>query len=200
MGIKYNPVTGCIMIPHKDDNGRLIGIRQRTLVQEDEIYGKYRPAKLQGVLCNHPLAFNLYGLNVAADNIKKAQRVFIFESEKSVLQYMSYFGIENALAVAVCGSSLSKYQAELLQSYGAKEFVIGFDKDFKELNTEEHYQSNKKLKTIHRKFNQYADISFLYDRNNNLLDYKASPTEGGKEAFLYMWKHRLVLEKEDYEV
>ena len=192
MGIRYNPENGVILIPHKDENGRLIGIRQRTLVQEDEKYGKYRPTKIQNQLCNHPLAFNLYGLDKAKNNIKDMGAALVVESEKSVLQFMSYFGTAADICVAVCGSSLSKYQFQLLLDAGAKEIIIGFDKDFDEIGTEE-YKVVDKLQKIYDKYSPYVNISFLFDKENNQLGYKDSPLDCGKEKFLYLFRNRVIL-------
>ncbi|MGN1342929.1 MAG: hypothetical protein ACI4VL_07065 [Bacilli bacterium] len=38
------------------------------------------------------------------------KKAIVFEGEKSTLLYRSYFGIENDITVACCGSSLSSYQ------------------------------------------------------------------------------------------
>lgn len=186
MHIHYNPVNGSIIIPHFDQNDRLIGIRQRTLVQEDEIYGKYRPARFQNQLCNHPLAFNLYGLNVAKDNINSLRTAIVVESEKSVLQYISYFGTKSNICVAVCGSSLSKYQFQLLLDCGIEELVIGFDKDFESFDSEDYKKVENKLIKLYYKYNPYINISFLFDKENNILGYKDSPLDKGKEAFLHL--------------
>ena len=194
MDIHYDPVHGCILIPHRDMSGRLIGIRQRTLVTEDEVYGKYRPARLLGQLCNHPLAFNLYGLDKAKENIANMKVAIVVESEKAVLQYISYFGTKSNICVAVCGSSLSDYQFQLLKQCGMKELVIGFDKDFQELNTEEHLQLEKKLLKIYDKYNQKVNLSFLFDLENNTLGYKDSPLDCGKEAFLHLWRNRIPIQ------
>ena len=121
MGIKYDPVNGAILIPHRDVDNRLIGIRQRTLIQEQEEFGKYRPAKINGKLLNHPLSANLYGLNIAKDNIKRAETAIVLESEKAAMQAMGYLGIDGTIAVGMCGSNLSKYQFQLLLDSGAKE-------------------------------------------------------------------------------
>ena len=186
MDIKYNPVNGVILIPHYDALGRLIGIRQRTLVKEDEIYGKYRPTRFHGQLCNHPLAFNLYGFDKAKQNIMDMEIAIVVESEKSVLQYISYFGTKSNICVAVCGSSLSNYQFQMLKKCGIKELVIGFDKDFEELKSVEHKQVEKKLMKIYNRYNQEVNVSFLFDLENNVLGYKDSPLDCGKEAFLHL--------------
>lgn len=84
MDIHYDPVNGAILIPHTDEKNRLIGIRERTLVQENEKYGKYRPWRRGDVQYNHPLAFNLYGFYQAKDNIKNLGIAIVVESEFSL--------------------------------------------------------------------------------------------------------------------
>lgn len=192
MGIRYDPLNGTILIPHNDAAGRLVGIRQRTLVQEDEIYGKYRPAKLQGKLCNHPLAFNLYGLDKAKQNINDLRTAIIVESEKSVLQYMSYFGTKANICVAVCGSSLSRYQFQLLLDCGVQELVIGFDKDFQAIGDEDFIKVTSKLQKLYDKYSCYVNVSFLFDKEK-VLGYKNSPLDCGKDAFLYLFRNRVVI-------
>ena len=192
IGIKYDPVNGNILIPHRDENGRLIGIRQRTLIQENEVYGKYRPAKVRGHLCNHPLSFNLFNLNIAKQNIKMAETAIVLESEKAALQAMNYLGIEGTIAVGMCGSSLSKYQFQLLLDSGAKEICIGLDRDFKEHGDDDFHSLIKKLEKLYQKYSTYANISFLFDKEN-LLEYHNSPTDCNKDVFLYLWRNRVVL-------
>ena len=64
---------------------------------------------------NHPLGFNLYNINKSKDNIKNLGIAIVGEGEK-FLTYASYFGMENDITVACCGSSLIWYQVELLLS------------------------------------------------------------------------------------
>ena len=57
--IGYYPGGSQITIPHYDKEGRFIGLRGRTISQEDaERYGKYRPVKINNLLYNHPLGMN----------------------------------------------------------------------------------------------------------------------------------------------
>ena len=81
-GIAFDPITQSIIIPHHNSENQLVGIRQRTLIKEDEKYGKYRPAILNGVMYNHPLGFNLYNLNNSKINISLLKKVIIFEGER----------------------------------------------------------------------------------------------------------------------
>ena len=108
--IGYFPPTGQITIPHFDPNNRFIGLRGRTLVKEEaERFGKYRPLIVGWRQYNHPLGMNLYNLNNSKDNIKQFGMAICFEAEKSCLKYQSYFGIENDISVACCGSNISAY-------------------------------------------------------------------------------------------
>ena len=190
-GICYDPKNCGIVIPHYDINGNLIGIRERTLIQEQaEKYGKYMPAKIAGKMYNHPLSFSVYNLNHSKENIKKIKKAIIFESEKSCLKYRSFFGEENDISCATCGSNFIKYQFWLISSCGAEEIIIGFDRQYKEIGDEEYHRWVKKLKDIAKKYSLYCNITFLFDVKN-LLDYKDAPIDKGPEIFLQLFKERL---------
>ena len=191
--IHYDPLGGNILIPHFDAEGRCIGIRQRTLLKDNEQWGKYRPWKQDGVLYNHPLAFNLYALNWAKHNIQEQEIAVVCESEKACLQFASYFGLANNICVAVCGSSLSRYQFNLLYELGVKEIVIAFDKDFETINSPEREKVEEKLFKIYHKFGSLVNMSFLFDSQCNVLGYKDSPLDCGKDKFLYLFRNRIVL-------
>lgn len=190
--ICFDPKNCGIVIPHRDINNRLIGIRERTLVQENEIYGKYRPAKIGRKMYNHPLSFNLYNLNHSKINISRMKKAFVFEGEKSCLLYRSYFGEENDLSVAVCGSSFINYQAWLLINQGAEEIIICFDKQFKDKGDDEFKKLVRNLKSIHNKYGKYVKISYCFDKKN-LIGYKDSPIDKGKDIFLQLYKERINL-------
>lgn len=191
-GICYDPSYQGIVIPHYDINGKLVGIRERTLIKENENNGKYKPAILNYKQYNHPLGFNLYNLNNSKENIKKIKKVFVFEGEKSCLLYRSYFGGDADISVAVCGSNLINYQVQLLLSLGVEEICIAFDKQFQEIGDDEWKRWTKKLKELNRKYSPLVQISFLFDKKN-LLGYKDSPIDRGPEIFMQLFKERIVL-------
>ncbi len=190
--IAYDPAAQGIVIPHYDMSGNLIGIRERTLVQELEIYGKYRPAILNGKMYNHPLSFNLYNLNNSKDNIKALKKAIIGEGEKFCMMYASYFGLDNDISVACCGSALIWYQVQLLLSLDVEEIIVAFDKQFKEIGDDEFKRWVKKLTDIYNKYNKYVTVSFLFDKWN-LLGYKDSPIDKGKDIFLELCNRRIYL-------
>ena len=191
-GICYDPSAQGIVIPHFDKDGQLVGIRERTLIKENEDTGKYKPAILNYQMYNHPLGFNLYNLNNSKNMISQIKKVIVFEGEKSCLLYQSYFGIENDISVAVCGSSFTKYQVDLLREAGAEEICIAFDKQFKEIGDDEWKNWTKKLKDIHKKYGSLVQVTFMFDLKNN-IGYKDSPIDCGKEIFLKMFNERVAL-------
>ena len=191
--IKYDPVNCSIIIPHYDINEQLIGIRQRTLIKENEKYGKYMPAKLNGELYNHPLSFSLYHLNLSKNNIKKAKKAIIFEAEKSTLLYYTYFGAENDISVACCGSNLIQHQFNLLKDLGVEEIIIAFDKQFQEIGDKEYHQWVNKLTEIHNKYGRNVLVSFVFDKKGDKLGYKDGPLDRGIDIFMELFKERVYL-------
>ena len=192
-GICYDPVNQGIVIPHYDENGALIGIRSRTLIKEEEMYGKYRPAIINGKQYNHPLGFALYNLNNSKDNIARMGLAIVAEGEKSCLKYASMFGAENDISVATCGSNLIQHQVDLLRQYGAKEIVVAFDKQFQVPGDAEFKQWTKKLTALHNKYSKLVNISFIFDKQGDKLGYKESPLDASKEVFLELFKERIRL-------
>lgn len=80
--IAYDPASQGIVIPHYDIDNNLIGIRERTLIKDQEQNGKYKPAIFNGKMYNHPLSFNLYNLNNSKDNIRIIRKAIIFEGKR----------------------------------------------------------------------------------------------------------------------
>lgn len=191
--IGFYPGADQITIPHFDANGKFIGLRGRTLCKEEgEIYGKYRPIKIGKDLYNHPLGMNLYNFNNSKDNIRLSKKAIVFEGEKSCLLYQSYFGLENDISVACCGSSLSAHQVQQLMDAGAEEIVVAFDRQFKEIGDEEFKHLKKNLLKLRTKYKNYVNISFIFDKKM-ITGYKDSPIDCGKDIFLQLFKERIVL-------
>ena len=142
---------------------------------------------------NHPLGFSLYNLNNSKQTIEKIKKAIIFEGEKSCLLYASYFGENSDISVACCGSNLINYQVQLLLLLGVKEIVIAFDKQFKKIGDIEWQKWIIKLKTIYNKYGGYCNISYLFDKEN-LLGYKDSPIDCGKDIFIELFRKRVIIE------
>ena len=186
--IRYSISQNKIIIPHYDINNRLVGIRGRALNPiEVELVGKYMPVQIENKWYSHPLSLNLYGLNKNWENIKRDGVVFIFESEKSVLQ-CDNFEMKN-YAVAVCGSNINKYQIDLLMRYCQPKYaVICFDNEEEEGKTEYF----DKLYKMCKKYTNYCGMSFVYDRNK-LTNSKDSPSDRGEAIFIKLLEERVVV-------
>ena len=191
--IGYFPGGDQITIPHFDSKNRFIGLRGRTMCAEEaETFGKYRPIKCNQQLYNHPLGMNLYGYNWNKNTIKIMRKAIIFESEKSVLKYASYFGWDNNISTACCGSHISNYQIQLLLDLNVDEIIIAMDRQFKELGDDEWKHLTDNLTKIFNRYKNYTTISFIFDKEM-ITGYKSSPIDEGKEKFLKLFKERVTL-------
>lgn len=179
-----------ITIPHFDINGRLVGIRARAVDPEDAKNGKYRPVQIGNILYAHPLHFNLYGLYEHQDAIRLRRSAIIVEGEKSVLLDDGYYG-ELSNTVACCGSTVNKFHINLLTALGINEITIAFDKEYSDWKSEEarNYRKNK-IEKIYNDFKGQATFYYIWDMDN-LLGYKDSPFDKGKEIFEELYRHRI---------
>ena len=112
--------------------------------------------------------------------------------EKSCLLYKSYFGLDNDISVACCGSSLSAYQIELLRDCGAEEIIIAFDRQFQAIGDDEFKKLKNNLVKLHNKYKNFVNISLMFDKNM-ITGYKNSPIDCGPDIFLKLFKERIVL-------
>ena len=112
--------------------------------------------------------------------------------EKSCLLYKTYFGLDNDISVACCGSSLSAYQVQLLIEAGAEEIIVAFDRQFEEIGDKEFQHLTKNLKALHSKYKNNVLISFIFDKNK-LTGYKDAPIDCGPQIFLQLFKERIIL-------
>ena len=180
-----------ITIPHFDIDGRLVGIRARTLdPKEAEEYGKYRPVQIGNTLYAHPLHFNLYGIYEHKDAIQKRRNAIIVEGEKSVLLDDGY-SEEWSNTVACCGSNINKFQIGLLTHIlGVNEITVAFDKEYEDWRSEEAQQYRMKIENLCKKYKGMATFYYIWDMDN-LLARKDSPFDKGKEVFEQLYKHRI---------
>jgi len=159
--IQYCDRTNTIIIPIRDEKGRLVGIKNRknTTLDVPIKYFYSFPVKKNRIL---------YNLHNAKEYIKEKKYVIVVESEKSVMKLWQS-GFKNVVAIA--GSDLSINQVCMLEKLNTF-VVLAFDKD----KSMEHM--NKQL----LKFIKTVKIGYMYD-DNNLLDEKDAPIDKGVEVF-----------------
>lgn len=193
--ILYSANSQAIIIPHRNISNQLIGVRCRNLSEEMiESCGKYTPFK-SGIFYNHPLGKNLYGLYLTKTGISKRRKLCIVEAEKSVMQSDTMFGEDN-FTVAVCGSSISDIQKEIIINkiidYQIREIIIAFDKQYQTVGDDEYNEWVTKINKQIGCLRNYAKVSVILD-THNLLDYKDSPTDKGKDVFLKLYQDRIFI-------
>lgn len=182
-GIRVDSALHKIIIPHRNIDGELIGIRGRTYDPfELEDGKKYMPVFIQGDMYNHMLGKNLFGLYENKDTIRKIKKVLIVESEKAVMQCASYYGVDNCFCVATCGSSLSQDQINLILQLGVTEVILGYDREYRgyfgDPDVEEYEKKLiKTVKPLTLYFNTYIIMDY-----DHLTGYKDSPTDCGREV------------------
>lgn len=177
-----------VMIPHRDWRGRLVGLRIRTYNEKKVEKGKYMPMMLNNIYYRHPLSLNLFGIYQNRENILKAKRVVLVESEKAVLQAESMLDDDN-ITLAVCGSAISSWQLSMMvYDLGIEELIIGFDKEYS--NYEEMVDYTDRIYSQLGKIKHFVSIGILVDREN-VFDFKESPFDRTVDDFkkLTIWRN-----------
>ncbi|SDW45341.1 hypothetical protein SAMN05216391_10845 [Lachnospiraceae bacterium KHCPX20] len=199
--IGYYGLTNQITIPHRDMDNRLIGIRGRYIDEDDiERIGKYVPLQVNGEFLAHHLGNNLYGLNVVKDKVMRCKKIMLVEGEKSCMQAYTYFG-EDSFVCAVCGSNITPEQVRIIiQDLKVSEVIVGFDKEYED---SESYDAtiyyNKLVRTV-APLVPYVKVCLLLDKED-LLPYKGSPTDKGKDVLLRLLDNKIqITMKEVQEV
>ena len=190
--IKLDILKQRIIIPHYDIDDRLVGIRVRNLDEDMVERGmKYVPLFTSKTTnYRHMTGSNLYGLNVTKNNIEAVKKVVLFEGEKSVLALDTFYG-GKGIGVGVSGANLSEYQRHILNKLDIEEVVIAFDKEFYKIGDSlEKFYAEKIEKTIINKLKASYNVSVIWD-TKDLLDYKDSPTDKGKDVWLELWDNRI---------
>lgn len=188
--ISYWGKENKIIIPHRDIDGRLIGIRGRSLNQDEiEAGKKYMPITIEDVVLKHTLGNNLYGLCQNEEAIRRIGKVVIFEAEKSVLLCDTYYH-QNNFSVAVCGSNITPTQCRILQNLGVSEVMIAFDKEYQDTNSKVAEAYGNKLLKQAAQLIPYFTVYILWDKDG-LLEPKDSPADKGKEVLEKLMKAKV---------
>lgn len=184
--IRFDPINNCIVIPNFDVEGKLIGVRGRYFDGD----AKYKPIVYNQQVLSYPSSSTLYGIHLVKDAIAKQGKVIIFEGEKSVLKMDTLYGKDN-IAVATLGKNISTQQIRQLSKLGVREVILAYDADY--LNYDELDRKRNEYIKIAKPLSTYFNVCILMDMDMNLLKYKDSPIDQGKEAFEQIFKNRLYI-------
>lgn len=193
-GIAYYPPNNQITIPVYDLDGELVGIHCRNLdrYKVDKGY-KYIPMRTMGGL-DYRFKTNevLYALNMTAPMIQKRKQIVLLESPKGVLQMDTMYGHDN-IAVGMFGMNLGTQRRNEILKLGVNEVIIGLDKDYEDTSGESFERYVKRIRNIAKKFAGFCKCSVLYD-GDNLLEFKESPTDRGRETYESLYQNRRQIE------
>lgn len=162
-----------ITIPIRDEIGTLVGVKGR-------LYGDYGMKYLYIHRC--PKSKILFGLNKTLEYIKKENRVYVFESEKAVMQMWS-MGVKNCVAIG--SHNLSSTQAKKLIHLDVDEIILCYDKGIGCMLDGDKIPIKKNNKYIFdsefynnefRSFLNGQRVGVMFD-DFNILDDKESPSD-----------------------
>lgn len=173
-GIGYDYRSKRITIPWFTIEGKLLGVMGRAYYSD---YGDFKYFPLLKFKKHH----SLYGIYENQKYIENG-RVYILESEKSVLQ-LHTMGLHNAVALG--GNSIDNYRLSLLEKLNVQEIVFAFDEGL-EIDVQK-----RALKTAKKYFKNKIRIGLMYDGHNKYLPKgsKDSPSDLGKEVWENMIEH-----------
>lgn len=190
-GIRVDPANRRIIIPHRNADGKLIGIRARAYDPFELQYAKYSPVSIDGRMYNFPTGKYLFGLYQNKDTIRRMRRVLICEGEKSVLQSATFYGVDDSYCVATCGSTITDEQADQLLKLGVEDVILGYDRDFKGgRGDEDVVEYERKLYRVIQPLLPYFNVYVIFDYGHS-TGYKDSPTDCGRKIFEELWHKRI---------
>lgn len=190
--ISYYGFQHSLIIPHRDMNGRLIGIRQRLLDEQDiEAIGKYIPLQIGGQFLRHSLGNNLYGYHVVKEKIRACKKIMLVEAEKGAMQCYTYFG-EDSFAVATCGSNITRNQIKMILASGAEEVMIAYDRMYHAADSFEAEAYLQKLVKLVAPLVPFVKVYLIVDSKDR-IPYKQAPTDCGKEVLIELMKEKMLI-------
>ena len=166
--IRYDVESQGIVIPIYNQVGELMGVKVRCNydVQDGEMKYYYLiPCQMSQTLYGYSQNYNYLVNNV----------IYIFESEKSVMQCYSY-GIRNCVALG--SGSISRKQVQMLLELNPKKIIFMHDVGFDLENI---------LRNINmvKSYSRFSEVELGYwDYFDRLYDDKLSPSDSGREELL----------------
>ena len=174
--IGYDKNSNRITIPWRTINGKIVGVMGRL---NSDDYGNYKYLPL----IRFEKHLNLYGIYQNKELIQKEETVYLFESEKSVMQSYNW----KIPAVSLGGNSVSPQQLDMLLSLGVKKIILAYDEGL------EMEVIKRNINTIKDNiiFSNDIKIGCMIDMKNEVLPKgsKCSPTDLGKDKFMYLKEH-----------
>ena len=116
--------------------------------------------------------------------------VYVFESEKSVMQCYSY-GIRNCIALG--SGSISKKQCEMLLELNPEKVIFIHDSGFS-------YESIMRNVTMLQRYSRFSEVEIGYwdwVKRKDLSEKKVSPSDLGKEELIKIIENEIKMVGDD---
>jgi hypothetical protein len=160
-----------------------------------ELGYKYLPLKtINGMEYKFPTSQVLYGLNMNKENIKRTKSIMLFEAPKSTMQMEEILDVN--ISTGMFGTTLKKYQRNLILKYEVSTAYICLDKQYKQMyndcgsKTDEFIKYEEKVLKIYDELKNFVpNIYVVYD-DGDVLGYKDSPSDKGKEVWDKLFERR----------
>lgn len=162
-GVGFDLESKRIVFPLKNRFGKIVGVKGRIMKDEDDDR-KY----LYLYPCNN--RYEWFSFHLALPHIITEKRVYIVESEKSVMKLYSN-GVYNAIAIGA--SDISVEQVDIIKSLGLDiEIVLCYDKGIL-------------IESIITQAEQFENrnVFAMFDSDNILEDEKSAPIDEGIEKW-----------------
>lgn len=182
--IRYDVESQGIVIPIYNQIGQIMGIKVRCNYEVGDGEPKYY--YLLPCQCSKTLYGYAQNYNYLVDNT-----VFVFESEKSVMQCHSY-GIRNCVALG--SGSVSSKQVQMLLELNPKKIVLMHDNGY------EKESIDRNIKMI-KNYSRFSEVDIGYwDWAKGRYGDKVSPSDLGKEELQRIIRNEIVwIGADDYE-
>ena len=179
-GVRFSHEDNAILIPVCDYNGRLVGCKARNNDPHcafDKRWWAYLPYAKTNVV---------YGWAKNYSMLSKKKTVFVFESEKAVLQCASF---NCHIAVAVAGHCISQTQAKYIKSLMADRIVVAFDEGIDRYQLEDACEQLRVDNDITKN-----KVGYILDSTHEYLakGSKDSPSDHGRDVFQGLTKNCIV--------
>ena len=193
-GIKYYPRLQATVIPCRDKEGNLIGIRCRHWLPEEIERGKYRPLQLlNNNIYSFPTNKVFYGINYNWAEIERTKTAIVVESEKAVMQLDTWYHEKN-IALGMFGNKLSLTQKKDLLALGVSRVIYVVDNDWigREEKFFETWKSN--INKFINAWEGYAQVEIVWD-NLGLLNPKENATDHNLDTWEKLYEAREIIAK-----
>ena len=209
-GVAYDRINGDLIIPHRNIRGETIGLYSRSFKPLRREIKRKNPDAPYSFLLQYPrakyiptilpqqfqtdkknsLSFqnsrNLFGLDLAQDEIKRRKIAIVVEGSKGVM-LARQFGFENTVASHTFG--MGDIHCSILINLGINEIICAWDKQYLQEEGRDWELYLKKTQNLAERLKDFVKISWMIDREG-LVEYRQSPTDYGEEIFKYLFERR----------